>query len=400
MDYRLTREQLLADLHTAYLDARRHKRNKPYQLFFEAHAEENLESLCDELWSRRYQPLPSTCFVITDPKKREVFAAQFRDRIVHHLYFNYTHEIFERTFIADTYSCIKKRGTHYGIRRLEQHIRRESLNYTRPCYVLKMDIKGYFMHIDRQRLLQIALRQLRKMASHRYFRGAGMWREYADFDFLEYLTRVIVMLNPVNDCHRKGTALDWYGLPDEKSLFKSLPGYGLPIGNLTSQLFSNVYLNELDQFVKRQLHCHRYGRYVDDFYIVSADRNWLRTLQEPITRFLSDHLHLDVNSSKTVICDVRIGVEFLGAYLKPRRRYISTRSLRRIEQKIPQLRRVRSAEQLRNRLNSFLGILSHYRSYRIRRKLFYSLLNVYAYGYFTRGMAKFVVYPKQMNIQS
>jgi hypothetical protein len=133
---------------------------------------------------------------------------------------------------------------------------------------------------------------------------------------------------------------------------------------------------------------------------VSADRNWLRTLQEPITRFLSDHLHLDVNSSKTVICDVRIGVEFLGAYLKPRRRYISTRSLRRIEQKIPQLRRVRSAEQLRNRLNSFLGILSHYRSYRIRHRLFYSLLNVYAYGYFTRGMTKFVVYPKQMNIQS
>lgn len=150
MKYRLTYGQLLADLHTAYLDARWHKRQKPYQLHFESHAEENLTALCDELWQRSYQPRRSSCFVITDPKQREVFAAQFRDRIVHHLYFNYTHELFERTFIADSYSCIRNRGTHYGIRRLESHILKESQNYSLPCYVLKMDIKGYFMHIDRR----------------------------------------------------------------------------------------------------------------------------------------------------------------------------------------------------------------------------------------------------------
>jgi len=108
--YRLTREQLLLDLHQAYYDARRHKRNKPYQQRFERDAERNLETLCDELLQRNYQPEPSTCFVITDPKKREVFAAQFRDRIVHHLYYNYVHEMLERTFIRDSYSCIKQRG--------------------------------------------------------------------------------------------------------------------------------------------------------------------------------------------------------------------------------------------------------------------------------------------------
>lgn len=123
MPYTLTREQLLEDLHVAYIDARRHKRSKPYQQRFEARAESNLEALCDELFSRTYRPRPSSCFIITDPKRREVFAAEFRDRVVHHLYHNYTRELYERTFVHDTYSCIKGRGTHFGISRLEQHIR-------------------------------------------------------------------------------------------------------------------------------------------------------------------------------------------------------------------------------------------------------------------------------------
>lgn len=142
MPYQLTREQLLADLHQAYYDARRHKRQKSYQQHFERHAEANLERLCVELWTRTYRPQPATCFIITDPKRREVFAAQFRDRVVHHLYYNYVHEMLERTFIQDSYSCIKHRGTHYGIARLERHIRRESQNYSEPCYVLQMDILG------------------------------------------------------------------------------------------------------------------------------------------------------------------------------------------------------------------------------------------------------------------
>ncbi|MBP3354007.1 MAG: RNA-directed DNA polymerase, partial [Bacteroidales bacterium] len=99
--YKLTKEQLLADLYQAYYAARKHKRNKPYQLRFEANLDNNLKELCDELYNRRYKARPSTCFIISDPKKREVFAADFRDRIVHHLYYNYTHEIYERTFICD-----------------------------------------------------------------------------------------------------------------------------------------------------------------------------------------------------------------------------------------------------------------------------------------------------------
>lgn len=137
---KLSWEQLLCDLRQAYYDARRHKRNRHYQRMFEAHLEENLLVLCDDLYSRTYQAGQSSCFLVKDPKLREVFAAQFRDRIVHHLYYNYTHRMLERTFIADSYSCIKGRGTHYGINRLEHHICQVSENWKQPCYVLKMDI--------------------------------------------------------------------------------------------------------------------------------------------------------------------------------------------------------------------------------------------------------------------
>lgn len=392
--YKLTYEQLLADLHQAYLCARRHKRSKSYQLRFEVRARENLRQLATELWNRSYQPRPSSCFIITDPKKREVFAAEFRDRIVHHLYYNYTHEMLERTFIADTYSCIRKRGTHYGIARLERHIRRESQNYTKPCYVLKMDIRGYFMHINRQRLLDITLRQLERMGSHRINKGMHTrWCQRVDMDFVAYLSRLIILLDPIDDCRRRGTLLNWYGLPDSKSLFCSDEGCGLPIGNLTSQLFSNVYLNELDQYMKRELHCKHYGRYVDDFYVVSADRNWLRSLQRPIATFLASHLGLSVNANKTQICNVCYGIEFLGAFLKPRRRYVSRCSLSRIERKVPGLVNTTDPELLRCRLNSFLGILSHYKAYRIRRRLFYGLRFVYQYGYYLKGMNKYVFNP-------
>ena len=114
--------QFLADLYEAYYDARKHKRNKGYQLRFEARLAENLEELCDELYTRTYRPLPSSCFVITNPKKREVFAAEFRDRVVHHLYYNYTYKMFERTFIHDTYSCLAGRWTHWQNYRLRRRM--------------------------------------------------------------------------------------------------------------------------------------------------------------------------------------------------------------------------------------------------------------------------------------
>ena len=367
--YRLTRERLLADLRQAYFDARRHKRNKPYQLRFEQDLEQNLSTLCDELFMRRYRPLPSSCFVISDPQKREVFAADFRDRIVHHLYYNYTHTMYERTFVYDTYSCIKGRGTHFGINRLKQHIRKESQNYTVPCYVLKMDIRGYFMHIDRTRLLEICVATINKMGEHKVSCHRNeRWQEVVDLDFVKYLTEVIVMLDPTDDCQIIGMPSGWQGLPHDKSLFHSPQGCGLPIGNLTSQLFSNVYLNVLDQFMKRELKCRHYGRYVDDFYVVSADKNWLLSLVPQVKTMLKERLCLDFHVGKLHLDSIWNGIEFLGMWLKPYRIYVSRNSVGRITRKLT-LVSSKTPDKWDAPLNSYCGILSHGTNYNIRRSL-------------------------------
>ncbi len=392
--YTLTKKQLEKDLYRAYFEARKHKRNKPCQIRFEKGLEENITSLCEDLWNRTYRPMPSRCFIISDPKKREVFAADFRDRIVHHLYYDYVHEMFERTFIQDCYSCIKHRGTHYGIKRMEMHIRRESQNYTVPCYVLKLDIRGYFMSIDRRRLLQIAQDTLDKMSLHLISRhGVKRWGEVVDMDFVRYLTSELILPNPVDDCRIVGSPADWEDLPADKSLFNSAENRGLPIGNLTSQLFSNVYMNVFDQYVKRDLRCRHYGRYVDDSYIVSSDVCFLRSLIPKVRDFLLDKLGLRLHEGKLAVCDVRQGVGFLGAYLKPGRTYIHNSSLRRMKSKVALLESVDNPALLQSSLNSFLGVLSHYRTKHIQHGVFYSVDNIWRFGFYlkTKGKLKYVL---------
>ena len=375
MSFTLSREQLLADLYQAYYDARRHKRHKPYQLRFEADLERNLNALCDELYNRTYKPYPSTCFIITDPKKREVFAADFRDRIVHHLYYNYTHELYERTFIYDSYSCIRDRGTHFGIARLEQHIRQESQHYTVPCYVLKMDISGYFMHINRQLLLSICLATLERMSVHRILKHVPTtWQQVLDMDFVRYLTIEIVLLNPIEDCRLHGSEEEWADLPKSKSLFYSPVGCGLPIGNLTSQLFSNVYLNVLDQYVKRKLRCRHYGRYVDDFYVVSADKEHLLEVAECVKEMLQVRLHLEINDGKTKVLSIWHGVDFLGAYVKPHRQYASRQMVVRMREKLRLLPKY-DAQHVQASLQSYEGLLSHGKNF-----LLWQNIQAYVFG--------------------
>ena len=387
----LTREQLLADLYEAYYDARKHKRNKGYQLRFEARLAENLEELCDALYTRTYRPLPSSCFIITDPKKREVFAAEFRDRVVHHLYYNYTYKMFERTFIHDTYSCLAGRGTHYGIRRLAQHIRSASRNYTRPCWVMKMDIRGYFMSINRERLLEICLESLARMSRHKVSRHRReRWADVTDMDFVRWLTREIVLLDPLVGCKVVGAPSEWEGLPRNKSLYNSAEGCGLPIGNLTSQLFSNVYLNVFDQYMKRHLHCRHYGRYVDDFYVVGSDREWLLSLVPPVRDFLLAELGLSFHDGKLCVNSAWHGTEFLGAWLKPRRIYASRSTVGRMSRKLRVLA-ASGRQKWQASLNSYCGVLSHWQNYRLRRQLMTADGDFTGYGMFNSAYTKYVM---------
>ena len=342
----------LSDLYTAFYTARIHKSSKTCVKRFEENLHENLIRLRNDINNRTYRAKPSTCFIVNNPTKREIFAADFRDRIVHHLYYNHVHEIFEKSFIYDSYSCIKGKGTHFGIARLKHHILSESSNYTKPCYVLKLDIRGYFMSIDRKILLKIVLNTLNKHGVN---------------DDMIYLSQQIITLDPTENCIQKSSIEQYKGLPDSKTLFKSKPGCGLPIGNLTSQLFSNVFLNIFDQYMKRILKCKHYGRYVDDAYVVCCDKERLKYIKKCAKEFLMNNLGLELHMGKSRIIDTNKGIEFLGAFIKPHRVYISNHSLRRM---IKNIKNCRDKNHKLQAIISQYGALCHYKSYNIRKKLF------------------------------
>ena len=306
----------------------------------------------------------------------------FRDRIVHHLYFRYTHQLFERTFIADSYSCIEGRGTHYGISRLRHHIQQATHNWQEPAYALSLDIRGYFMHIDRARLLRIATASLLNMSTHRVglsediegipsgvlLTPATTWADIRDFGFILWLTEQIIMLDPMENCIIVGDLHDWDDIDHAKCMRFVEPGLALPIGNLTSQLFSNVYLNPFDQFVKRDILCRHYGRYVDDSTQIDPDREWLLAQVPREREFLADELGLQLHMGKLHIREVHQGVEFLGAFLKPYRDYVSRRTLERMTARIQSLD-LRDEEKAQRTIDSYLGILSHTASYRMAQSI-------------------------------
>lgn len=259
-----------------------------------------------------------------------------------------------------------------------------------------MDIKGYFIHIDRLLLTEIINNSIDKMSQHKVSKDdSRKWIDVIDIDFVKYLTNIIAALNPIENCIFRSPKSAWIGLPSSKSLFFVKDGCGLPIGNLTSQLFSNIYLNELDQFVKRVLHCKHYGRYVDDFFIISQDKKFLKIIIPKIEKFLQERLHLEINKGKTKIINVRHGIEFLGAFIKPNRTYISNESLRRIKKRIYDIDylNIRLNNPVQT-INSYLGIFSHYKSLNIRKQIFDNITSIKKYGYFNETYTKFIPYNK------
>ena len=369
-------DPLLLDVFHAYYDARRHKRNTHSQLEFEFNLEENLVKLYEELRDHTYKVGRSVCFITGTSVKREVFAAHFRDRVVHHLLYNYTAPIFECTFIADSYSCREGMGTLYGVRRFEHHLRSCSNNWTRTCYVLKLDIRGYFMHIVRQKLYNQVMETLRRYAGRKNSRGQ-YWADALDYSLLEYLMREIIFNDPTLDCEMRGTSKDWEGLPKDKSLFHVPEGRGLPIGNLTSQLFSNVYLNVLDQFVKRTLGEKYYGRYVDDFFIIGTDRKRLSQLIPQLRSFLEKELELTLHPNKVFLQQAHKGSAFLGIFVKPHRRYLLQKIKSRISNRMERMNRCLSAKKVnRDKLlyiscvaNSYMGYMRHMACHRFKNLL-------------------------------
>ena len=374
--------QLLEDLFVAYYDARRNKRNTINQLRFEIDYERHLFELCEELMNRTYTVSKSIAFVVNEPVKREIFAATFRDRVIHHLICNYIGPVIDRQLIDDCYSCRKMKGTHYGVQRMTQFLKDCSENYTRDCYILKLDIRGYFMSIDKQILWEKLERLLRPMT------GA----DCPDPDLLWWMLEKVVWNDPKEDCIIKGNRSNWIGLPPSKSLFHTRKDCGLPIGNLTSQLFSNVYLHEFDSFVKNDLRFEYYGRYVDDFILIHPDKHVLLQAKETINSYLKETCRLELHPNKIYLQHYRKGVAFVGAYIMPHRNYVSNRTKKKFTALMYKTHRLLSKRpptkaalfSLRSSVNSYLGIMRHYKTYNIRKKVLLSKTRPHAllkYGY-------------------
>lgn len=309
---KLQAEELLEDLYYAYFDARKNKRGTASQLRFELNLERNLSVLAREISTGHYEVGRSICFVVDKPVKREIFAADFRDRVVHHLLFNWLSSMLERSFVADSYSCRKGKGTLYGIERTRKHIRQCTRNFTQTAYVLKVDISGYFMSINRQRLLDTILTEMEKYRHRRCGRGKMTWEERIDYTLATDLLRKVILNDPTQNCIFRGRRSDWNGLPANKSLFNSEEGCGLPIGNLTSQLFSNVYLSAFDNRMKREEGLRYYGRYVDDIIIVHSDCHYLAQLSERMERVLKTDYGLTMHPRKRLLQRANQGFDFLG----------------------------------------------------------------------------------------
>ncbi len=353
----------LEDLFQAYFDCRKNKRNTLDALEFELDFEREVIKLWKEINDGSYEVSPLDVFIVEKPVKREIFAAKFRDRVVHHFVINKLNGIFEKEFIYDSYSCRKGKGTHFGIKRLKRSIRRCSRNYSRDCWILKVDVKGYFMHIDKNILFQ----RLEKLVRGKY--------KEKDKEIMLSLCRKIIYNDPRKECLRKSPKGKWKGLPRSKSLFFAPHQCGLPVGNYTNQVFANLYLSSLDHFMKRELKMRYYGRYVDDIVIISRDKKRLKECVPKIKEFLLSELNLTLHPKKIYLQHCRNGVEFLGVFIKPWRSYISSRvknnSWEAIETINVALRRgsldKQKKENILSLINSYLGIMSHANTYHLKK---------------------------------
>ena len=292
------------------------KRNKADVQEFQFYLMNNILSLHNDLINHEYKHGSYQCFKINDPKPRVIHKANVRDRLLHHAVYRILYPFFDKTFIADSYSCRNNKGTHKAIKRFEQFARIVSKNNTRPCYILKCDIKKFFASIDQVTLIKI------------------LEKHILDRNILDLLKEIIFSFKP----------------------------NGLPLGNLTSQLFANVYMNEFDQFIKHKLKVKYYIRYADDFVIFSQSRSYLEKLVSNIQNFLQNKLWLIMHPNKIYIKTIYSGVDYLGWINFKDYRILRTKTKRKMLKRIEQ-------NASHETLNSYFGILKHGNTGKIKDKI-------------------------------
>jgi len=313
------------NIYSAYLKARKNKRYRVDVLNFSCNLERNLYRIQDELLSRRYKTGSYRMFYVYEPKKRMILSLPFKDRVVQHAICNIIEPIFDKRFIYDSYACRGDKGIHRGSARLTQFLRR-ARNKWDKTYCLKCDVKQYFPNINHDVLS----------------------------DIVKKIIKCRDTMSMLDDIIRSHNAEE---------------GKGIPIGNLTSQLFANVYLNELDYYMKQRLRIKLYIRYVDDFVVFDDDKRTLRGLKGAVEGFLDRRLRLRLNH-KSGIAPVDRGVDFLGYRTLADYKVIRKRSIRNIRRAIRKLKKDgKTYGEINKTLASWLGYCSHADTWGLRKKI-------------------------------
>lgn len=369
----------LEKLYRAYNDCKIGKKNTVNAIKFETNREKNLLNLLYDLESRRYEISRHICFIVTSPTPREIFAADYRDRIVHHLLYNELYDIFDKSFIFSSFANRQGKGTHGAVNCLRNNIREiESLYPNAFC--LKLDISSFFRSINKDILYDLIKERIEKQSSFYYDRK---W-----IDDVLWLTKKIIFHNPCENYIYRGDIALKKLIPKSKSLFY-LNDTGLPIGNLTSQFFANIYLNELDHFIKNNLCCERYLRYVDDFIILDKNKDNFKLLIPEIKIFLETKLDLQLHPSKIYLQDTRKGIDFLGYFVRSNYTLVRQKVVRRFKSKIYSISQesnlyIKGAKKMIPMINSYYGHFCHANSFRLRKNVFENKLNKYTIHLFTK----------------
>ncbi|MDZ8080024.1 MAG: RNA-directed DNA polymerase [Nostoc sp. DcaGUA01] len=334
-----------ANLVLAAHQAQKGKRFRENILKFNYNLEAELAKIKTELELKTYQPGRYKTFEICEPKRRLISAAPYRDRVVHHALCNVILPIFERTFIADSYANRLGFGTHRALRRFTNFARSNR-------YVLQCDIKKYFPSIDREILKSLLRRKLKCQDT--------LW-----------LAETII-----NSSNPQESVIDYF--PGDDLLSPLQKPKGLPIGNLTSQFFANVYLNSLDHFVKEQLKAKNYVRYVDDFALFSDDYRFLAEARVAIEEYLVN-LRLKLHPVKSQLFETRYGISFLGFRILPDKIRVRTENLRRGQRRLKQLQRDYAQGKIEFQdvhcsVQSWVAHLTHGDTWRLRQKIFTSVV--------------------------
>lgn len=359
-----------ADYIRAYNECRKGKMNTQNVKNFMEDEDHNLFKLQLELQSRTYEPGQSIMFVVTHPKPREIWAATFRDRIVHHLLVRQYQDHFYNRFIFDSYACIPNKGTLRAANRVEHFCRSASNNYQKPTYYLQADFKNFFVSIDK-----VILHQL-------------LSKHITDPDW-KWLMETILFHDPTKNFHMKSNKELLKRVPPHKSLLNSKPNCGLPIGNLSSQFFANVYLNEIDQFAKHKLKIKNYARYVDDIIMIDNDPYKLAEAYLKMDEFAQKNLNIQFHPDKTKLAPIESGINFVGYYILPYRKHIRKSTVKTFNDKS---KSITDPFDMRAMVNSYYGMFRHCDDFKLRETLAFPLqMNGYGFDQNLTKLQKFTL---------